>query len=270
MLHSVSATMRRRGHMALVGIASRRGVALHSTKSNPTNHHRCHAVSRTTHAVSRVKSNGIAHQHRARASCLFGRQPRARMQVADESFDCESSSDEDDSVKSPSAAEHQMNDIMPPSAAVEAEDEEDDSEEEEEDVDEDEQEAEEKEVAAAVDSTPGDDDTPNWLMEACDVVGVEKPSTGHQTPPLEQDNQKPMSLRERLAAVKATKGVVEKTKVARKVEFVAAVDENAYLREEVTKLRRESRLQAQYIETLKQKNEVLEQRLALREEFDTM
>lgn len=188
----------------------------------------------------------------------------------DEAIACESSDEEvEDQVDISTqagiaaevqpAAEHQEHDV---------EEEEGDSEEEDEDDSEEDAEDELNEVAAATEHAE-DDDTPNWLMEACDEVGVEKPS-GHTTPPLEPE-KKPMSLRERLAQVKATKGVVEvKKNAARSIEFITATDEVLYLREELNTLRRESRLQAQYIETLKQKNEVLEQRLALREEFDTM
>eukprot|EP00325_Prymnesiales_sp_UTEX-LB-985_P008352 CAMPEP_0174710718 /NCGR_PEP_ID=MMETSP1094-20130205/12257_1 /TAXON_ID=156173 /ORGANISM="Chrysochromulina brevifilum, Strain UTEX LB 985" /LENGTH=142 /DNA_ID=CAMNT_0015909551 /DNA_START=62 /DNA_END=490 /DNA_ORIENTATION=- len=100
-----------------------------------------------------------------------------------------------------------------------------------------------------------DDDLPCWLVDAANDVGL------NETTPTGEGAKKKPSLRKVLAALKDDSS---KSTTARRVKFDEASElESAH--EEIETLRRANQLQAQYIKTLKQRYDVLEQRLLLRE-----
>jgi len=192
------------------------------------------------------------------------------VELSDDDENDETSSNEDHEEAEEKAEKEEV--------ATEAEDVTDDTEDEEDEEEDD----EEEEEAAAADAMETDapsevnDEAPSWLLEACGDVGLDRPETETVTAaqPLEEGGKK-LSLRERLAAVKATQSNARSSSCAsadgagvKRVTFVAEMDEMAALREEVAELRRSSALQAKYIEVLKEKNEALEARLALRSFVD--
>lgn len=173
--------------------------------------------------------------------------------ACDEAFDVVSS---DDDEEEPDAASSEEEDTQPAAAG-----------EEEDDVGEEEDDEEEEEmddavapatavVVTAEEETNGDDEgIPDWLVEAADDVGLARES-GEVTPT--NQHTKP-SLRKVLQALKAD--------AARQVEFVGETAEQQLetAKEEIATLRRANELQSRHIATLKQRYEVLEQRMALRD-----
>jgi len=177
------------------------------------------------------------------------------MQRADESFDCESSDEEEQWNERSESPDTAVCESDAPTTqqedACESSEEEDESE---------------PADSEGEPSTPAvsaeDDDTPDWLVAAADECGLAPSPT--ETEPLTETPKKPaLRLSELARTMKKSTGPMKKSGAARKVVFDPSV-ELAVARDEIEKLRRSNALQARYIETLKHKNEVLEQRLALR------
>ena len=115
-----------------------------------------------------------------------------------------------------------------------------------------------------------DDDTPSWLVEAADECGVpldDASSPGSCTPPSEGMPTKRILRLSELARVVKQTGTSQPPQpaMARKKVVFDPMTELRYVKDELAGMQRSHALQARMIETLKEKNEVLEQRLALRD-----
>lgn len=201
--------------------------------------------------------------------------PSRSMSGADEVYECESSDDEtfeqdfknqsadgaasdtdDDHVKQ---SDQNDSEAAVPDATAAQDDDDEEGEEEEENEREEEGEEEESEAQLATgdnDVAEEMDDTPEWLVEAADACGLSEGSAEDSPLGVKKPKKPNLRLSQLARSIKSD--------TARKVIFDPTLELSA-ARDEIARLRRSNQMQAQFIETLKHKNEVLEQRLALRD-----